>query len=315
MKQKQPRVRYHTPQRRASSRFTLRGVLRMAFVPGEHNQYRPQLVRSWVLLLLVVSFVGGQLSVSWLQHGQVLADMDYISPTALLDDTNAFRQDAGVKPLRINPKLTDAATAKVRDMFVHQYWNHVSPSGVQPWFWVTQSDYVYRAAGENLAKNFHTAAATIQAWYDSPVHRDNMLSSHYSEVGFATASGVLNGERATITVAMYGEPVYTGVVLATAPKAQYPAGPAHFTSAGIEGSLSMVDRIGLALQAMPPLVIGVLGLLIIMTFVLVAAHRTRSQLPPSHVRHQLRHHHALIKGVGVFVFIVSIFWLYGGGQI
>lgn len=319
MKKKKQPIQYHVPKRHKSRRGGLRRALQSIFVPGRHNSYRPQLVRSWVLILVLISFVTGQISVTMITNGQVKSGHHGgISASEILSSTNSFRSKAGVQPLHLNEQLANAANAKVSDMFTHQYWSHVSPDGVQPWHWVTQTGYNYQSAGENLAKNFHTAGATVQAWYDSPTHRDNLLNSKYSEVGFATASGLLNGEQATITVAMYGAPMYVGgVTLSAAPKAAYigQQQEATFSSAGVNASLGVIDRIGLAVQSMPPLVVGIVVLLGIMLVVLSLAHRTRTNLPKSHVRHHLRHNHALIKALGVFVFMVSIFWLYGGGQV
>ena len=42
---------------------------------------------------------------------------------------------------------------------------------------------------------------------NSPSHRENILRKDYSEVGFATANGLLNGEETTIVVQMFGKPL------------------------------------------------------------------------------------------------------------
>ena len=57
----------------------------------------------------------------------------------------------------------------------------------------------------------------ITAWMDSDEHRDNMLNSHYTDVGFAVLEGRLGDSDTNIIVAMYGAPqtnsMATGVVL------------------------------------------------------------------------------------------------------
>ncbi|MFS8119533.1 MAG: CAP domain-containing protein, partial [Microcoleus sp.] len=51
---------------------------------------------------------------------------------------------------------------------------HVSPTGVQPWVWINDTGYNYDTAGENLAKNYPSTQATVDAWMASPVHRANI---------------------------------------------------------------------------------------------------------------------------------------------
>lgn len=296
----------------SSAKFDIATILHLVFVPSAKNQYRPHLVRSWTLVFIFVAFLTGQLVATHTQ-GTVLADTTTIPPSALLDSTNAIRARAGVRPLAINAELTAAAAAKAHDMFAEQYWDHVSPSGIQPWYWVTKAGYTYSAAGENLARNFYKADTTVQAWYDSPPHRENLLNQHYSDVGFATISGVLEGKQATITVALYAEPLDTSVVLASAPKATF--SPNNFTSSGVDTPLGLADKASLAIQSMPPLVVGVLVLLGLMLAVLMFAHNVRHHLPVSRSRRHLYRNHALIKGLGVFALIVTTFWLYSGGQV
>jgi len=41
----------------------------------------------------------------------------------------------------------------------------------------------------------------------SPTHRENIVRPEYSEVGYAVADGLLNGEETTLVVQMFGTPV------------------------------------------------------------------------------------------------------------
>ena len=61
----------------------------------------------------------------------------------------------------MNPKLNEAAQLKAQDMFRYNYWAHTSPRGVEPWKWLGDVGYTYSIAGENLAKNYPTAVATV----------------------------------------------------------------------------------------------------------------------------------------------------------
>ncbi len=127
-----------------------------------------------------------------------------LSEQNLLAGTNQIRDDYGLAILKINPKLNKAAELKAKDMFDYQYWDHVSPKGVQPWHWFKQVGYQYSDAGENLAKNFLNTDDAMLAWMNSIGHRENVLYERYREVGFAIREGQLNGKKSIIVVALYG---------------------------------------------------------------------------------------------------------------
>lgn len=124
----------------------------------------------------------------------------------LLYYTNQQREQAGLSDLRLNLELSKAAQKKATDMFAHNYWAHVSPTGVEPWSFILGENYDYIYAGENLAKNFSSSKDVVVAWYNSPSHRDNLLSPNYDEVGFAEQNGVLDGYETTLVVQMFGRP-------------------------------------------------------------------------------------------------------------
>ena len=58
--------------------------------------------------------------------------------------------------------------------------------------------------GENLARGFNSASDVINAWMNSPEHRQNVLSPNYQNVGFAVATGNLSGEDTVLVVEMLG---------------------------------------------------------------------------------------------------------------
>jgi hypothetical protein len=76
-------------------------------------------------------------------------------------------------------------------MFDEDYWNHVSPSCLDPWHWFKQVGYPYTFAGENLAKDFDTSAGVNDGWMNSAGHKANILNTHYTDVGFAVVNGTL----------------------------------------------------------------------------------------------------------------------------
>src|SRR5690606_28313263 len=123
-----------------------------------------------------------------------------------IESTNKERLKDGLEPLRVDNRLTLAATKKAQDMLANDYWAHTSPQGVSPWEWIKDARYGYSYAGENLAKNFSTAGSVVNAWMHSENHRDNVLNAHYRDVGFGVVDGKLDGQPTTLVVAMYGAP-------------------------------------------------------------------------------------------------------------
>lgn len=285
-------------------------------VPHRHNQYRPYLIRSWMLIPSLLVLFGVQIIVNITSAGEVLGEKSYISTQELLSSANDMRRQNGAGDLRISHDLSVAAQAKVQDMIKNQYWSHVSPQGIQPWSWVEQSGYRYKTAGENLAKNFYSAAATTQAWYDSPTHRENLLDPDFIDVGFATAEGVLDGKTVVLTVALYGQPVFAGAVAAAAPVASLPTSEiTSFNSAGTYGQLSAVDRIGVALRSVPPSIFAISIVLIGFMLIAIAAQLYARHQPVSRHRRYLHKHHGFAKSMGLGVMVISILMAYGGGQI
>ncbi|MCX6783675.1 MAG: CAP domain-containing protein [candidate division WWE3 bacterium] len=135
----------------------------------------------------------------------VLGFATSINITDLLTDTNGERLKNNLSTLVINDALSKAAAAKGAYMFAHNFWAHVAPDGTTPWYFISNSGYDYQYAGENLARDFNDSQAVVTAWMNSPSHRENMLNSHYTDIGFAVVDGKLDGEDTTLVVQMFGK--------------------------------------------------------------------------------------------------------------
>lgn len=279
---------------------------KLAFLPHVSNQFRPHLVRSYGILV-ILGVVGAVFIASnpSLTQSEVLGTEANVTSQQLLDDTNSERAKANLAPLQNNEVLATAAFMKAKDMFANQYWAHTSPSGATPWQWFSEAGYNYAYAGENLAKNFKTAGAAVTAWMGSPTHRENILNANYSEVGFAVADGVLEGKHAKLIVALYAKPSAAAVAGAATPQTVAPAGPS---------SLSPLTRFGVALQTMTPAMLGSVILLMFAAIVALLTHTYRHQLPKP-IRMSWRYHHGLYKGVGLMTIAVVLVAMYSGGQI
>ena len=184
----------------------MRQFLRHFFLPHHTNNHRAKALHpdSLLLYLLLFSILNLSIRIVHNRYPTVLGYATDIRVEQLLQLTNQQRSEKGLPPLVLNDKLSLAAAIKAQDMFLHNYWAHSSPQGKTPWDFILTADYQYTLAGENLAKNFSTSQGVMQAWMDSPTHRDNIIKDGYRDIGFAVVNGVINGEETTLVVQMLG---------------------------------------------------------------------------------------------------------------
>lgn len=124
----------------------------------------------------------------------------------IIAETNLQRKENGNLPqLAENAKLAATASAKANDMFLNQYFEHVSPNGTTPGELAQNYGYNYIIAGENLILgNFASEKEVVQNWMDSPGHRANILNNRYTEIGVAIIKGTYKGETVWIGVQEFG---------------------------------------------------------------------------------------------------------------
>lgn len=177
-------------------------------LPSIANDDRPLLLRKKPLALMSALLLLAKLSAfTVLALTPVQAELSTITTERILQLTNAERTKRGLHALTTNPKLMQAAQEKGDDMLKHDYFAHISPSGVTPWFWMNKENYSYQVAGENLAIDFVEAEDVVAAWIASPSHKENMLLPDYTETGVAVVTGEFEGGTSTIVVHMFGRPL------------------------------------------------------------------------------------------------------------
>jgi len=155
-----------------------------------------------LLLLIKILVMGSSLENFFLAN---------ISKTNLISLVNQSRELAGVDVLTENEQLDQAAYLKAQNMIQEQYFNHTSPSGVNPWYWFSKAGYDYKYAGENLAIGFFDSREVYDAWLNSPSHRENLLNPAYKEIGMAVMDGFGNNNT-TIVVQLFGTPKTSSVL-------------------------------------------------------------------------------------------------------
>ncbi len=181
------------------------------FAPHPHNNHKAKILWPRSIVILIGLFIMGRSIIDitiGLRPG-VLGFASQISPDKVIELTNAERLNAGVSIVKINPELNQAALAKAADMFEDNYWAHISPTGTEPWYFITQSGYKYQHAGENLARDFSNPTDIVKAWMASPTHRQNLLDDRYKDIGIAVMDGTINGVETTLVVQMFGSTAST----------------------------------------------------------------------------------------------------------
>jgi uncharacterized protein YkwD len=109
--------------------------------------------------------------------------------------------------LHENSLLDIAAQNKVNDMFSGQYFEHTSPKGADAGDLAIAAGYEYILVGENLAMgDFDSDTDLVQAWMDSPGHRENILRAGYEEIGVAVGYGMFKGRKTWLAVQEFGIP-------------------------------------------------------------------------------------------------------------
>ena len=120
--------------------------------------------------------------------------------------TNTERSKVNLSSLKENATLSAAASDKLADMFAKNYWDHTGPSGETAWQFIDAEGYRYQLAGENLAKGFDNSSEAMEAWMQSPSHKDNILNNQFTEIGVAVGSGKIKGASTTLIVQLFGQP-------------------------------------------------------------------------------------------------------------
>jgi uncharacterized protein YkwD len=182
--------------------------LKHLFVPHHGNQHRPHILRTPVVKTFLALTIMVE-ALFLLRSAGLLPDLQNFAAvlaSAMVIETNIDRTTQHLPELTINPLLEEAARQKAKDMAEKGYFSHIGPEGEQPWVWLRKVGYYYFSAGENLAINFTDSKDVTDAWMNSPLHRANILSNNFTEVGIGTAVGMYKGKETTFVVQFFGKP-------------------------------------------------------------------------------------------------------------
>lgn len=139
------------------------------------------------------------------QKNEAPAGSPAISPTIqeLIASHNQVRAREGLEPLKVNPKLMEAAWLHARDMAAHKKLTHEGTNGSTSSQRVEKQGYQFRATGENIALGQTTVAMVMESWMNSPHHRRNILGD-FTEIG---AARVEDAEGRPYWTVDFGRPI------------------------------------------------------------------------------------------------------------
>ena len=163
-----------------------------------------------ILVLTILTFIGTNIeAVLWRSSHWLVSS---VLPAVVVDLTNKERANLSEPALHHSAVLDAAAQMKADDMAARGYFAHFAPDGTSPWHWFDEAGYKYAYAGENLAVHFTDSSEVVDAWMNSPKHRENIVNDHYTEIGVGTAKGTYEGYDTIFVVQLFGAPAAAPVV-------------------------------------------------------------------------------------------------------
>ena len=107
----------------------------------------------------------------------------------VIELTNAERAKYKLLPLKLSDALCKSAQEHADDMYINNYFSHVSQDGR------TMSDRIakyclsYNYKGENIAMGYSSPETVVEGWMNSDGHKANILNTNYTEIGIGYNNG------------------------------------------------------------------------------------------------------------------------------
>jgi uncharacterized protein YkwD len=106
---------------------------------------------------------------------------------------NAERQSQGLPAYAVDNRLRDAARVQAADMACNHFTGHIGSDGSTVGDRVTAQGYSWSQVTENFYATGNTGPSAPQNafdwWMNSTIHRNNLLSIVYTEIGIGYIYG------------------------------------------------------------------------------------------------------------------------------
>ncbi len=175
-------------------------MIKDLFIPTQSNGYYPLLLRKGSITIFALTLFIFNITVGSLPISKAYAAID---TSEIVELHNKERAEKGLSKLVVNSKLNASALKKGEAMLAADCWSHYCPNGKSPWDFFKNEGYDYIYAGENLAEGFNDNETVMQAWMNSPTHRDNVLKPEFKEIGVAIIQGTFQGNASNVIVVVH----------------------------------------------------------------------------------------------------------------
>ena len=108
-----------------------------------------------------------------------------LNPRAAMKLINNYRISKGLRPLKLNRKLSEAAREHSKDLARHDRISHYGSDGSDPLVRVQRTGYPVHLAAENVGTGQVSLAEVFKGWQKSPGHNENLLLKGAKEMGIA----------------------------------------------------------------------------------------------------------------------------------
>ncbi|WP_088346581.1 MULTISPECIES: CAP domain-containing protein [Rhodomicrobium] len=136
----------------------------------------------WDSMKSGLGFGGGSASKASAPADQDLAQF---TPAQALQLVNDYRAQKGLRPVRLNAKLSEAAYKHSTDLSKGDRISHYGSDGSDTWDRVRRTGYVAKVTAENVGTGQHSIAEVFKGWQDSRDHNANLLLPDAEEIGIA----------------------------------------------------------------------------------------------------------------------------------
>jgi len=116
---------------------------------------------------------------------QGVAPAESFEPAQALSIVNRYRQENGLGPLELHPKLKQAASTHAQDLADHDRISHFGSDGSDPWERVERAGFEPKVAAENVGTGQLTFGELFREWKRSPDHNSNLLLPDATHMGVA----------------------------------------------------------------------------------------------------------------------------------
>lgn len=114
--------------------------------------------------------------------GPIFSQLDD-SEILAIEETNKRRAENKLPPLEVDLSLVLTARDHSKDMAEKNFFSHESPVEGKKTFVDRAKRFSGEANGENIFMGDASATVAVQAWMDSPGHRENILRPSFRRIG------------------------------------------------------------------------------------------------------------------------------------